>query len=457
MSHGFSSLCAPLRRLIESTEHGTSPLLEIGEGVAAWDDKTRNTIAALSEGANKLRRYSDVMNEYSPNSWRTVAGLPAIVDRPNMEFGIIKELASDCGDTHSMSTEQWLQASKRVQEILQNASRMRAAEDLSRLIKPSRHEGRRAAQLLRGADWGADARSTSYQTIASYDVNSLKRFGLQQYSPMGKLGANAVVATPLFFATPVSAGSFADENLGASTKPKPYSADRPISEDVAHLDHTFARASLDKVAMKSLRMVLFRTAFGTAPTAATDQTLDATSRPYRNISRLVSALNDRSNGSQAATADRLNNWVKTPFQDERASVIGMLATTAVGIAPLVDRPTGTAGTTVQKIGLFSIGDSPFIHMTLHDLGRIPIGETMAERLRPATLMSVVGPSTGAIAARPTKTAPGAAPPLTINYAPVINGTGLDERSLLRVLEGHAHELYRIITRQQERRERLRFK
>jgi hypothetical protein len=46
--------------------------------------------------------------------------------------------------------------------------------------------------------------------------------------------------------------------------------------------------------------------------------------------------------------------------------------------------------------------------------------------------------------------------ITVNYAPVINGAGLDEHQLLRVLERHAHELHRIISRQQERRERLAF-
>ena len=35
--------------------------------------------------------------------------------------------------------------------------------------------------------------------------------------------------------------------------------------------------------------------------------------------------------------------------------------------------------------------------------------------------------------------------------------GLDERHLLSVLERHAYELYRIIRRQQERRERLAFR
>jgi hypothetical protein len=59
-------------------------------------------------------------------------------------------------------------------------------------------------------------------------------------------------------------------------------------------------------------------------------------------------------------------------------------------------------------------------------------------------------------AAPARIAPRSAPPISINYAPLINGAGLDERHLLSILERHAYELYRIIRRQQERDERIAF-
>ena len=65
-------------------------------------------------------------------------------------------------------------------------------------------------------------------------------------------------------------------------------------------------------------------------------------------------------------------------------------------------------------------------------------------------------STGRNTSAPAPIAPRSAAPISINYAPMINGAGLDERRLLNVLERHAYELYRIIRRHQERRQRLAF-
>ena len=84
------------------------------------------------------------------------------------------------------------------------------------------------------------------------------------------------------------------------------------------------------------------------------------------------------------------------------------------------------------------------------------GAVLAQRIKPAPVVNAVSRTPISMAA-PAPGASGGVAPISINYAPVINGAGLDEHQILRVLERHAYELYRIIGRQQERRERLAFR
>jgi hypothetical protein len=80
---------------------------------------------------------------------------------------------------------------------------------------------------------------------------------------------------------------------------------------------------------------------------------------------------------------------------------------------------------------------------------------LGDRIKLGPVVGAIQP-TGRNMAAPARIAPRSAPPISINYAPVINGAGLEERHLLSMLERHAYELYRIIRRQQERDERLAF-
>ena len=123
---------------------------------------------------------------------------------------------------------------------------------------------------------------------------------------------------------------------------------------------------------------------------------------------------------------------------------------------------------------FFVGHSPPPFGPLHDLGHVTIAETIADRIRPAPILSAITRTAAAVAiaapmmAAPAAAAfgPGAAPsaiagaPGTapiIHYAPVIHGAGLSENELLRVLETHAYELRRILSREDERRARTELK
>ena len=78
-------------------------------------------------------------------------------------------------------------------------------------------------------------------------------------------------------------------------------------------------------------------------------------------------------------------------------------------------------------------------------------------MRPAPLVAAVE-RTVARAVAPAAGTAGrfAAAPIVINYSPVVNGTNLDERGLLRVLRGHARELAQIVGDVHDRQRRLAF-
>jgi hypothetical protein len=122
--------------------------------------------------------------------------------------------------------------------------------------------------------------------------------------------------------------------------------------------------------------------------------------------------------------------------------------------PAIHPATVAAGTLAQKIGRFGGYTYPPVGGAL----RLTLHKVFGQRIKPAPVSFVVLRAASPVTSPPSvKIMPPDPPPVSINYAPVINGTGLDQHSLLEVLERHAQDLYRIISRHHERRERLRFK
>ncbi len=136
-----------------------------------------------------------------------------------------------------------------------------------------------------------------------------------------------------------------------------------------------------------------------------------------------------------------------------------------GILAGVEYPIHAAEGLARHIEGYFVGHSPPPFGPLHNLNRVAIAETIAQRIRPAPILAAITRTAAAVAvAAPLMAAPaaaGAAPGITrlsggapiVHYAPVINGSGLGEAELLRVLETHAYELRRILNREDERHER----
>jgi hypothetical protein len=142
------------------------------------------------------------------------------------------------------------------------------------------------------------------------------------------------------------------------------------------------------------------------------------------------------------TAGNLNGSAKTRLQ---APQFGMWSA--------VRPPSDPADVLAQRIGGFA--GSPF--QPLPDALRLIFKDLLAQRFKAAPMLSVVMPAVSTRETPRVQTPEPNPAPVTINYAPVINGAGLDRSALLNVLEQHARDLYRIISRQHERSERLRFK
>jgi hypothetical protein len=153
------------------------------------------------------------------------------------------------------------------------------------------------------------------------------------------------------------------------------------------------------------------------------------------------------------------DWMKT-------AGFKMMKSLGEGIASAAEYPFKAAWHIAEKIGRITIGNSPPPEGPLHYLDRPGLMETFAGSFHPAPIIraatrvaaavAVAAPMmTGAAMAGSAAGAPAATSQI-IHYAPVVNGTGLGEKELLRVLERHAHDLKRILDREDERRERTRF-
>jgi hypothetical protein len=119
------------------------------------------------------------------------------------------------------------------------------------------------------------------------------------------------------------------------------------------------------------------------------------------------------------------------------------------ILAIVNRTTPNVHSFCIEIGDYLRLPAASVHIdaSLNRYPNVVLGEHAALRN--------VSPRVSAINSGELNRAHGAGP-ITINYAPVVQGSGLDERQLLRVLERHARELHRIISRQEERYQRLAF-
>jgi len=130
----------------------------------------------------------------------------------------------------------------------------------------------------------------------------------------------------------------------------------------------------------------------------------------------------------------------------------------------------------EKIGAgirdFFVGHSPPPMGPLHELGRITIAETIAERIKPAPILSAVRRTAAAVAiAAPMMVGAGSAATastspagggIVINYAPHVEvhaaaDTGSDafRRAVMEALERDRYELVRLIDRELTRKERSR--
>jgi len=123
-----------------------------------------------------------------------------------------------------------------------------------------------------------------------------------------------------------------------------------------------------------------------------------------------------------------------------------------GLAALGSAAAKAAG----AISDYFMGNSPPPLGPLHDIGRIKIVESIAERMRPGPVLSAVGRTAAAIAmAAPMMGGAGAhGGGIVINAPVTINaGPGTDTNAFVKALRDHRFELVREMQRELNRRER----
>jgi hypothetical protein len=141
-----------------------------------------------------------------------------------------------------------------------------------------------------------------------------------------------------------------------------------------------------------------------------------------------------------------------------------------GMLSMIEWPIHAAEKLAGKIGGYFIGRSPPPYGPLHELGRVRIMETIAERLGPGPALSALGRTAGAIAlaapllaapsmamAAPSAATPWATAGIVINAPITINAPNGDaeaiEKVVVKAFDRHRYELARAVEKELARRDR----
>jgi hypothetical protein len=165
--------------------------------------------------------------------------------------------------------------------------------------------------------------------------------------------------------------------------------------------------------------------------------------------------------------DWMPDWAKTVG---KAVLIGITGPFGL-IASEIYKHWDSIKAACEKIGAgirdFFVGHSPPPMGPLHELGRITIAETIAECIKPAPILAAAYRTAAAVAIAAPLMASAAMPAIAASGAPgsaggagivinaplTINGAGLSEDQLMRVLKSHAYELKKIVDGERTKRER----
>jgi len=150
--------------------------------------------------------------------------------------------------------------------------------------------------------------------------------------------------------------------------------------------------------------------------------------------------------------------------------LNLMKELGAGILEGIEYPFKAAWQIAEKIGRIVIGHSPPPEGPLHELGRITIAETIAERIKPGPILSAVNRTAAAVAiaapmmlgagtAMAGTGAPGAGAAIVVNAPITINAPGADpatlEKIVVEAFRRHRYELVKAMESELERRERTR--
>ncbi len=180
---------------------------------------------------------------------------------------------------------------------------------------------------------------------------------------------------------------------------------------------------------------------------------------WDDIRSIFERFNKWTSGWAASLGKAILTGIAGPF--------GMIASEIIGHWESIKAACEKIGGGIKS---FFVGHSPPPVGPLHDLGRITIAETIAERIRPAPILAAMRRTAAAAAIASTTIVAGAAgpalagagsgtaggivinAPITIN-APAGADTAALEKMVLGALDKHRYELARILDSERERKER----
>lgn len=418
LSDKLGNIGAKLTSLIDRVTGAGEKIADLGSRMSDWGVKIGLTTALLSEGADKVKEWSDAISEPAFAMEHSMATMGAMTGMGADQLANIRDRAIEFSNTHpGVTAEQWADSFTSMREVFQDTDKSIDAAGVAEKLTRLGVDGSAAQGLVSSifANLGTDAKTTADQFTAmtqafSLRPDSVRAFGMtigrlagvakSTHTPMAALMAIAGQAGQMIpggrgaqlFSSMIQELAANAEKSGINLSHGLLPALHQVKSDIAGMSGTekIARLkelgfgeegsmmvplldNLDKVEAGQLKIANSAGVFDKAYSAATNNAADNLSVLHNNITNLYDAL-------YAPALPTVNTWL-TRFTSlvqgassaaEHHSAISRdlaLSLTAVG-----------AGAYYGLQGLSAIGTSVFfIGQAVSMVGKFMDIETLALR------------------------------------------------------------------------------
>jgi hypothetical protein len=202
LSDKLGNIGSKLTGFIDRVTSAGEKISSLGDRMSDWGLKIGLTTALLSEGASKVKEWSDAISEPAFAMEHSMATMGAMTGLGADALSNIREHAIQFSNTHpGVTAEQWADGFTHMREVFQDTGKAMDATDVAGKLKRFGVDSAAAQGLLSSvfANLGTDAKTTADQFVETtklfgVDPSKTEQFGMV----IGRLAGTAEAAhTPL--------------------------------------------------------------------------------------------------------------------------------------------------------------------------------------------------------------------------------------------------------------------